>query len=353
MVNVLEKKDNYKKIEHIKSNLVYGKMIDNADFTLTIPVYGCNAYLHELLNNLVSQQKTELKIQIIISDNKEYANINEDNDVLKLLKKYNFDNLAYYLSEKSLGQFNNFNRSIELGKTPYVAMIHDDDLLVNNYFKIVETVLPFLYKHSKIGMIHAEFEFFNSNIQIHEISKTSIFRITNFEITHYGFTMTGIPSCGTIFNRRVFIEQGGFNDSFPASADAFLAGVMIKDGYKIMQFSTLTGYYRIGVNSSLRFDICKGFIEQDEMFRETWKSLKWYRRTYMDFFSNYIYSKNIDGKIRLFAQYNPEINLRNLDFKKSYKKYNKYGVKNISFIILSKLICLRNKIFRINFQVSD
>lgn len=107
--NVLYKIDNFKKTENNPSELVYGNLVDNANFTIAIPVYGLNKYFVDLLDNLNYLTPTSLKVQIIVSDNKQY---NDANPVLEKIKEYNIPNLAYYHSQEPLGQLNNFNRCV-------------------------------------------------------------------------------------------------------------------------------------------------------------------------------------------------------------------------------------------------
>lgn len=328
--NVMYLKDGFAKTKNNKSTLVYGKVIADADFSIVIPIYGLNPFFSELLENLQSLSPSSLKVQIIISDNKVYSTPG-GGVVVNTLKGYDFSNLAYYQSNEPLGQFNNFNRCMELCNTDYVGMIHDDDLLIKNYLNIVEKILPYLRRKKNIGMVHGRYLVFNTKEDLSKMphgkkDKVEMFRIRKAFITHTGFTNTGIPSCGTIFNKRAFVSCGGFNEEYPSSGDAFLAGTMLYSGYEVFEFRSLTGYYRIAINTSLRLNICQGFINEDELFRQSWRSTgSFFRKIYMKLFQNLLYSQNIDGKVKAFSRYNAEITVENLDYKKSYKKYSKYS----------------------------
>lgn len=345
MNNLLRISNNFAKTEKNKSKLLYGVIEDNPDFSLVIPVYGCNKYLQELIKNILEQEKTNIKIEIIISDNKEYDK-QEKNDVLELLKQYNKLNITYYLSEKELGQLNNFNRAISLANSNYVAMVHDDDLLIKNYFSTVEKVLKFMHKNKNAAMLHACYKIFYDKVELDCEKNTSIREITKSMVSFIGVTQTGIPSCGTIFNKSIFQKCGGFNDLYPSSGDAFLAAIMLNERYRIYQFTSLTGYYRVAVNNSVKLDVCQGFIKEDETFRDCWQKRPGISSLILRISRRFLYSKNIDTKVELFGDLNDKININNLDYKGKYKKYSQIGFINIFRKTIALFYKLTNK-FRI------
>lgn len=298
-----------------------------------------------MIENIIDQKVSNLKVQIIISDNKDYTN--GHNEVIEFLK--NIENkipykFAYFLAESPIGQYNNFNRCIELSNTECIGMIHDDDLLVNNYFCIVEKTLYKINKSNDIAMIHGSLIPFSGNIKVSNTRDNHIYKISSYEMAHMGQTGTGIPSCGTIFFKSKFIESGGFNESYPSSGDAIIAAVMKKLGYDIYQFSKLTGYYRIGINSSLRLEICQGFIKEDYYFMSEWCQSGLIEKIEWKLYKDLVYSENIDTKISSFAEYNKEINVKNLDFRNSYKKYSRYSILKIMYAIEWKFISLGHRL---------
>jgi len=338
MEDVFIIKDNFKDTENILSTLEYGELID-ANFTLCIPIHGCGKYLKETLDSIANQKGGySIKVQVLISDNKKYEG---ENPVIPLLRQYDKLNIAYYNTNVSMTQYDNFNRSIMLCRTEYMSMLHDDDLIVDNYFCTIEKLLPYLKKHNDIAVVRGMFKCFYDSSKVtlsQSKEKVRIWKITNSIITHIGFTLIGIPSCGVVFNREALINTGGYNTSYSSSGDAIIGGVLIDKGYKLYAFKNLTGWYRIANNTSLRLDVCKNFIVEDEKFRETWKTRKFFRRLYMYIFSNYIYSKNIDSKIANFSKFNKEITVEALDYKGSYKRYKKFGVMHLLHYCFGKLI---------------
>lgn len=321
--------NNFDKIKDIQSNLLFGNIIDDADITIGIPVYGFSKYFEETLNSILNQKENDFKIQIIISDNKEYGE--DSNPFIEYFKDKNIDNIAYYCSKKTIGQFNNFNRLIELSKTKYIVTIHDDDVLANDYFYNLSKMKSLLEKKDT-AMIHGNYKYFNDIIPEDDKNKSiKVYKITNFRVSYVGTSCTGIPSCGYLVNCKIMKEVGGYNDQFASSGDAFPSAIMMNKKYKVYNFGYNTGFYRVAANTSLRLDICQGFIKQDYMFYEDWKQVGGaiLRKSYMNIFQNYVYSKNIDGKVHGFGVLNKEITVKSLDYRHKYKKYHKFGLINL------------------------
>ena len=316
--------DNFAKTKDIRSSLLWGSIVEDADITIGIPVYGFNAYFKETLNSVLKQKDSPFSIQIIISDNKDYGP--SPNPFVEYLEKKNIPNLAYYCTERPLNQFGNFNRVVNLCRTKYLVMIHDDDLLSGDYFWKLYKMKGFL-NGQDIGMIHGLYPaFIGDSPELPSNQTVSVYRITNLMVSIAGRSLTGIPSCGYLLNCEAMREVGGFNDAFSSSGDAFPSAIMMTKGYKIYNFDYFTGAYRIGNNISLRLNVCQGFIKEDYMFYEDWQSRGGpFRKLLFKLLKNYRYSTNIDGKIEMFGSLNKDINKENLDYRGKYKRYNKYG----------------------------
>lgn len=335
MKKVWECGNNFEKINDISSKLVYGTVNNSADFTLAIPIYGISKTLKETLYNISQLKKTELNVQILISDNKPDEEVNK---IIYMIKEFGLKNVALYLSENSLGQYGNFNRCIELSNTEYVAMLHDDDLLVPNYYELVESILPFMRKHKDVGFLQGKHIFFSKKAKLEITKKIRIFSVTRSYITFLGNSSGGTPSCGTIFKKKAVIDAGGFNDDYPSSGDCFLVIQMLSKGYKYYKCKDVFGYYRIGYNCSIKSEICKRFIVEDRKFQESWAETGLFEKIIFNIFGRYFYSKNIKNKINIFSKYNRDINIYNLDYLKIYRCYSNYGLTNLLYKILLSIL---------------
>lgn len=345
MYNTLEVKDNFYVSKKNKSQLIDGCVNKSAVFTLAIPVYGCSSYLEDCFKSIKSALKERTDIQILISDNNN--NLTSSKKIIELAHKY-FDNFyAYFLTNTPLTQYQNFNRCFELCATKFLGMIHDDDLLNEDYFYFVNSFLKL--DLNDVGMVSPTIPFFYGDKTNKVIKKhCSMHKISNFEIVHNGNSLTGIPSGGTIFNVEACKHYGGFNIDFTSSGDAFLGAVLFRNGYSIYKSNCVSGYYRIAQNVSLKTEICQNFIKQDWWFYYDWiESNNLLAKLYFKIFSNCVYSLNIDNKIKDFGQLNDQITIENLDFRGTYKKYTKIHPVRILWAVNTRLIRFRNKICRI------
>ena len=129
-------------------------------------------------------------------------------------------------------QFGNFNRCIELSQTKYFGMLHDDDLLVLNYFRVVKAILPRLMEKNNIGVVQAKYKYIFDDVLEEKTRKIMIRSISKRNITILGLSGIGAPTCGTIFNKEALLKCGGFNHDFTSSGDMILGGVLINnEGY--------------------------------------------------------------------------------------------------------------------------
>lgn len=323
-------KDNFKFFADNPSHLIYGSVINDADFTLCIPIYGCGPSFEKCLESVKKQLDTDLKIQIIISDNKKY---DSNNEALELIKKMELPNLAYYLTDQEMTQFGNFNRCIELSQTKYFGMLHDDDLLVLNYFRVVKAILPRLMEKNNIGVVQAKYKYIFDDVLEEKTGKIMIRSISKRNITILGLSGIGAPTCGTIFNKDALLKCGGFNHDFTSSGDMILGGVLINNGYKLHLFMNNIGYYRLGQNYSIKLSACQGFVKDNCAFRESWCSKKRLRMLYLKVFGNFLYSKNIDSLVESVGRFNKEVTINSLDFRHTYKHYTSYNLLTVLFIV--------------------
>ena len=112
----------------------------NILLTIAIPTYNRCFYLEELLIELIEQldviNKSELIVELLISDNASFDNTNN------LLNKYcNITYLKYYCNNINIGAEANYIECIRKSKGEYIWIIGDDELVYKNGIKIVCDIL--------------------------------------------------------------------------------------------------------------------------------------------------------------------------------------------------------------------
>lgn len=329
--------NNFKEIKDVKSNLIYGKVVEEEPLiSIVIPTFKRVKLLKEALNSVLKQKQVDFKWEVIIVDNNNYDADTEE--IYKYLLKLNNEKVFLYKNEKNLLASDNFNRCIELSRGKWVAFLHDDDLLISDYLeKIGERIRRNYNKKKKLGYISGTYYFFRGNDKnakeevinmnykmIAQKDNKRLIRILPYELLLTGSVGVMAPTTGTIMLKKAVIEFGGYNERINIAADLILAYNMTKK-YLVYRNEQPLGFYRWQDNVS-KAKLLK-IIEDLYDFRE------------------YVYNKNIIYKIigHIFRQehFISEVlgvmNMANINYsEKELKKYFKimeYSPNKIRAII--------------------
>lgn len=329
--------NNFEKIKNVKSNLIYGKVVEGTPLiSIVIPTFKRVELLKEALNSVLRQKKVDFKWEVIIVDNN---NCNDDTEeIYKYLLELDSEKVFLYKNEKILLAGDNFNRCIELSRGKWVAFLHDDDLLISDYLeKIGERIRRNYNKKKKLGYIsgthylfrgkdrNAKEEVINMNYGIiAQKDNKKLIRILPYELLLTGSVGVVAPTTGTIMLKEAVVEFGGYNERINISADLILAYNMTKK-YLVYRNDQPLGFYRWQDNVS-KTKLLK-IIEDLYDFRE------------------YVYNKNIIYKIigHIFRQehFISEVfgvmNMANIKYsEKEIKKYftiMEYSPNNLRTIV--------------------
>jgi len=117
----------------MKSRLLYSSKIedDKIDISLVIPTYKRSKYLFSAIDSILKQNPSDLLFEIIVVNNDPNDNMEEFVNKYKDVK----EKISFYSNVENYGQVGNINRGVELSSGRYIAFLHDDDLLLPNYFK--------------------------------------------------------------------------------------------------------------------------------------------------------------------------------------------------------------------------
>jgi glycosyltransferase involved in cell wall biosynthesis len=95
--------------------------------TIAIPVYERADFFREALESAVRQTPP---VNIIVVDN-----ASTKTDFKALITAYAPSRITYYRNPENLGPQGNFNQCIKLCQTPYVLILHDDDVLESDFIQ--------------------------------------------------------------------------------------------------------------------------------------------------------------------------------------------------------------------------
>lgn len=346
-----EDKDNFKKTANIKSELKYGsEPVSNLDLTIVIPTYHRVDGVRKALNSIFKQDANGIRFRVIIIDNDQFELAGSETE--KILKKYPEDKISYYQNEQNIGMVGNWNRCIELPKTKWIAMLHDDDILSKRYFALIKPILKRV-DNSDIVYVRATSGFLNEDGRPEErngltkrfhqrfANKLMIFNGRSYD--YFGpqsIGAMGTPSCGTLINREIFLRYGGYDDSHYPSFDAYFPErLATQHGYKVAITTGFMGY---------------SYDRQSASTKE--KTIMAWSKEYANYSKNY-YAKRSKLSSCLYNLFSEEMGLAYRDDMTNYINIstnftNKEEVKsNISKILNYKDRGFRRRLYKIFYMI--
>lgn len=208
--------------------------------TIALPVYKRTDYIRKALDSAVNQTKA---CSILLIDN------NSPHDEFRtIIDSYENAEIKYVKTEKTVPQDENFNNCFRYAETPWITILHDDDMLhcqyVENSLKILER-----YGESVGGIVYPSFV---SKEEWKDVSKkrelTEDIRIMNPEY----FYFNNMPFPGILVKKSVALEIGGFNYDLHPIAD-FDFWYRYTSRMKMFYVNQAMSFYRISTSQSTNF----------------------------------------------------------------------------------------------------
>ncbi|WP_311329990.1 glycosyltransferase family 2 protein [Capnocytophaga sputigena] len=273
----------YNEIIKIPSILIKeGEAPEGAKYTIAIPTYKRANLLKEAIESCLTQ-KTTTPFAIIVVDN----NPERECETEQLLREYNpIPNLSYYKNTENVGMTGNWNKLFELAQTDFVVMLHDDDLLYDDYIEKMDKIINF-YKND-VDAVYPGIEIFTHN-------KNSFKRqingaIKGIRLHPYDFQFGNTCNiAGVCFSRKSIIEENGFDDYFYPSLDYEMHVRLSKKNKAIKLFGVPLVLYRISENESIKTKTILNTAEKDKEIITSIirKYPSWYKKLFISFFKAY------------------------------------------------------------------
>lgn len=241
--NIYDLRNHFSEADSIKSKLMYGAAVDKeVDLSIVIPAYNRTDVLMRAIRSSIGQNSHNIAYEVVICDNS--TSSDTTNYIVTELNKIDDSRVRYYVNETNIGMFNNWNRCVYLAKGKYVAILHADDWLADNY---ISETMRILKKYNDIDWLSVR----PMNKILSDIGEDKIYKVP-FELTTIGGYF---PIQCSVFKRDVFIEHGGF------STDSYIEDLVLK---KTMSFYKQVYVY----NRELYF---QGSDEQSASFNVNWE----------------------------------------------------------------------------------
>lgn len=209
--NYLEKTI-FEKQEDVKSVRRYGKYYSKLpQVTIIMPTYKRGDRIYNALMSAINQEGFD-DYQILIVDNED--NCEEMNQTEETIRKIASDKVIYYRNEKNIGMYGNWNRCLQLAKTEWVCMLHDDDVITKQHLFIMMGIIN---KCQQIDYLGCRLKMLNkrrgtykieNELNVKRIKKSYRIYSINYKDYNLGFGETLF--LGSVFRRKKAISIGGF-----------------------------------------------------------------------------------------------------------------------------------------------
>lgn len=257
--------NNFAYYKHITSNIIVGDCLNkNKDIivSIVIPTYNRGNILCDAIDSAINQTFDNQRYEIIVVDNDCQRN-NETEQNIKC-RYANIPNLKYYKNAANLGLFGNWNRCFELASGRWIILLHDDDIIYENFIHDVLAEITMMAYPPVI--LKPEMETWDS----HKFSQKPSLKKKNPDVflkfapvKAYDYIFLGnyIGSpTGCVFDRDKVMSLGGFNINLYPSADTmFMLYAATK--YDVLLYRKVLGIRRIGNNETFKSGVLDSFIE--------------------------------------------------------------------------------------------
>ncbi len=176
--------------------------------TIALPVYKRTDYIRSALDSAVNQT---VKCRILLIDNN-----SPHDEFKKIIDSYKNPLIEYIKTDSTVPQDENFNNCFRYSTTPWVTILHDDDMLHCQFVELTQKI--FKKYRDKVGGVvvtsHvAEKEWEGIYKKVKLTNEVKLVKEPFF----YFDQLTPFP--GAVINKKIALEIGGFNSSLHPIAD--------------------------------------------------------------------------------------------------------------------------------------
>ncbi|MBN2215322.1 MAG: glycosyltransferase family 2 protein [Bacteroidales bacterium] len=258
--------------------------------TITLPVYNRTEYIRKALDSAVNQT---VRCRILLIDNH-----SPHEDFKNIVESYHDPLMKYVKTDETVHQDENFNNCIRYCETPFLTILHDDDMLHCQYVEFAQQILA---SYKNIGGFavrchvgEKEWEGINQKTTLtKDIKKVN-------KAFHYFEILSPFP--GVMFRKELGLKLEGFNVPMHPIADIDF-WKRLTDISKILMVKQDLAYYRISPNQStnrLIFDmINKAYVYRLNLIKNS---------RHNNFISRLTLEKLRLNNIEYFEQTYPDVN---------------------------------------------
>lgn len=228
---------------------------DDVDYTFGICTYKRASELQDALESIFSQ-KTNIRFNVIVTDNNPERY--DETEQLIASKYSNKPNIHYLKNSENTEVAGNWNRMFQQCKSKYLIMLHDDDVLFENYLEQMDKLVK---KHPEYDIINCEKITWNGSDVVCRNSTVKSLIEHNIYTNMLSFTFN-TPS-GALFNVEKIIELDGYNWDYEHALDYAFMMRFFANGGKAAKTVQPLMLYRWGNNASSKYEILHNLLVND------------------------------------------------------------------------------------------
>ena len=274
----------------VDSVLLYGNMELHKDpfISIVIPTRNRPDLLKESIMSAVNQEAATADYEILVVENCGDDEVRDE--IIRFLEDLGADNVYYFRNEENIGLYQNWNRCISLARSRWAAMLHDDDLLYDDYVKTMYNIvkrhnitpentsyIKTRYTESPDDgtVVARDIERSGPIARIKKTFRYAAIRIKPSDMENLGPMYEGLmgaQTCGSLINKDYAISKGGFDPAFYPSSDVvFSTDLVYFRDRKVYTTLNSAGRYRISCNTQMLPETIRLYAdrygERKEFFR--------------------------------------------------------------------------------------
>lgn len=227
-------------------------------------------------------------------------------------------------------------------------MLHDDDLLSPDYMNIIGKLLPKIRKQNNTALVKAK------SLPIRKgkvISLSFIKRKVNewgaAKLIPYGkkdlavigperVGILGACSCGSLMNKKIYCNYGGFDETHFPCADAYYPErLVMKHNYLAYYTVGVLGYYRYEENAQWKVETLLGYAQEYMIYRQYYGNRDWLSRFMYRLFQSEMLYETKKSILRLGQE---SKFIETSDFKDFKNKVSKIMGSSIGYSSIKRVI---------------
>lgn len=244
----LKKNDYMYKKNSVESELRWGRHLESPPLvTIIIPAYKRPKLFKRAILSALQQEKFD-DYQILVADDTcDGEGINENEQIVREL---NDSKIIYYKNRENLAWYN-WNRLVELSRSAWICMLHDDDVLhpMHLYY-----MMKAIKSNQAIDMLacHKVFLREGENTVHMALSREADIQVSYRSYAEWIFQY-GSFMLGALIKRDKTIELGGFNGNIITLDFHFVEKMAYY--YNYYEINLATYGYGLTANESLKSDM--------------------------------------------------------------------------------------------------